>query len=278
MAQPTTTRLDSIFERARREGRRLVLPYLTAGDPDLATTERLLGAVESGGAEIVELGIPFSDPIADGPVIAEAMHRALGRGVTPEAVFAMVRSMRSAGKPGSTLAIVAMASVSIVHRVGAEAFVRQAAGAGLAGLIVPDADLAATDALLAACDEAGLGCAFLIAPTSRPERIHQLVARSRGFVYLLARAGITGETSELPDLRVQAAAIRAIAPHLPIAAGFGIATPDQVRAAVSEADGAIVGSAIVRRIQEEVAAGRDPASAVESFVRSLVAAARGVTT
>jgi tryptophan synthase alpha chain len=141
-------------------------------------------------------------------------------------------------------------------------------------LIVPDADLASVAPLLAACDETGLACAFLVAPTSTPERVRSLATHSRGFVYLLARAGITGETSTLPDLRAQAAAIRAAAPRLPIAAGFGIATAAQVRAAVAEVDGAIVGSAIVRRVRDEVAAGRDPAPAVEALVRDLVDAAR----
>lgn len=267
--------IDDIFAKARTERRGLVLPFLTAGDPDLAATARLLGAFERAGVEIAEIGIPFSDPIADGPVIAESMHEALKRGVTPRGVFDAVRSLRASGAAGAKVALVAMVSVSIVHRLGGAAFVREAAKAGFAGVIVPDIDLATAPSITAACDECGIACAYLVAPTTSPERLRTIVGLCRGFVYLLARAGITGESSGLPEIEAQVKAIRAVHGELPIAAGFGIATPEQVGAALRHADGAIVGSALVRRIASEVAAGRDPCAAIETTVRELVSAGRG---
>lgn len=262
--------IREIFESARRDGRGLVLPFFTAGDPDLATTARLLDAAGAVGVEIAEVGIPFSDPIADGPIIAESMHEALVRGVTPSATFETLAARRDPVRP----ATVAMVSMSIVHRMGVDVFVAAAANARLAGLIVPDIDLTVAADLTARCDAANLACAYLVAPTTTGERLRRVVSHCRGFVYLLARAGVTGESSGLPEIAGQVAAIRAIDPSIPIAAGFGIATPDQVQVALVHADGAIVGSAIVRRIGAERAAQRDPVPAVRDMLASLVAAAK----
>lgn len=276
-------RIADIFAAARRENRGLVMPFITGGDPSVPGTVALVEAMERAGAGAVEIGIPFSDPIADGPVIAASMHEALVRGVTPRAIFDAMRAARgpkpsAAASPGrgggSGIGTVAMVSVSIVHRIGADRFIGEVADAGLDGVIVPDADLGVAGELSTLCDRRGMSCSFLVAPTSSPERVRQIVGLCRGFVYLLARAGVTGESGGPPDLRRQADAIRSADATIPIAAGFGIATPEHVRATVAQVDGAIVGSALVRRMADAVKRGADPIADAEAFVRLLVDAAR----
>jgi tryptophan synthase alpha chain len=269
-------RIDDIFAAARREGQGLVLPFLTGGYPDPHSWLGLLGAVERAGASIVEVGIPFSDPIADGPVIASSMHAALTRGATPAGIFEAIRSLRERRGPGSSLALVAMVSVSIVQRIGRDRFVGMVASAGLAGIIVPDIDLEDAEGLSASCRRHELACAYLIAPNSRPERAAAIARHCVGFAYLLARAGVTGAHGAQANLVDAVAAIRAAVPQLPIAAGFGISTPDDVRATLAQVDGAIVGSAIVRQVTEASDAGHDPAPLVERMVGALVAAAATV--
>ena len=253
------------FAKCRASGRPAVLPFVTAGYPNLASTAALLPRLSAVCGSIIEVGIPFSDPIADGPVIAESMHEALVAGCTPEGVFAAVRAVRAQVQ----CALVAMVSVSIVDRMGAERFAREAAAAGFDGLIVPDIDIEDAPALRAACDAAGITCTLLVSPTSSPERIARITALCSGFVYALARVGITGERSDAPDVAPLIARIRATT-ALPIAAGFGISTAAHVAAVTAHADGAIVGSALVRRMREAIAAGRSPEDAAVELVTSLV--------
>ncbi len=259
-----TNRILHTFADLRASGRKGLLPFVTAGYPSLEATEALLPRLAKAGGAVIEVGIPFSDPIADGPVIAESMHAALVAGCTPAKVFASVKRVRSA----TGAALVAMVSVSIVDRIGLVAFTRDAAAAGFDGLIVPDIDLDDAPALRAACDAAGIACTLLVAPTSSQARIERIVAQCTGFVYALARVGITGERAGLPDVRAVVERIRA-ATKLPIAAGFGISTPEQVRAVVEHADGAIVGSALVRRMRDAISAGEDPVDAAVTLVSAL---------
>lgn len=289
-------RIAQIFAEARAQRRGLVLPFLTAGQPSVDLLDPLLDALERSGASAAEIGIPFSDPIADGPVIAASMHDALQRGVTPSLVFERlkIRAEQRARTPsrGPGLPTVAMVSTSIVFRFGIERFAERVSGSGLDGMIVPDADIDTAEEIVRACDRHRLACAFLIAPTSSADRVKRIVGLCRGFVYLLARAGVTGEqrapaaaaasspgvaASGAPAsgyvMKRQAELIRTADPSLPIAAGFGIATADDVRAVLQHVDGAIVGSAIVRRINDAISAGQDPVAAVEKLVTSLVAAA-----
>ncbi len=290
-------RINETFEAARQTGRGVVMPFITGGDPSIPVTLQLWDALARAGAGAIEIGVPFSDPIADGPVIAASMHDALQRGVTPNAIFDAIRVRRVPGRPhAGPIPAVAMVSISIVHRIGVDRFIDELAGVGLDGIIVPDADLASAGGIAARCDRHDLACAFLVAPTSKPARVRAIVELCRGFVYLLARAGVTGDTqvghapsgspsgspsgppTGLPtgsSLARQVEAIRSVNPRIPIAAGFGIATPEHVRATLAEVDGAIVGSALVRRIQEAIRGGRDPVSEAEAFVRSLVEAASG---
>jgi len=261
-------RIDRIFGELRGGGGRAVMPFITAGDPDLETTALLLEAIQRAGAAVCELGIPFSDPIADGPVIQASMSRALGRGVRPEQVLEMVSTVR----PKLTMGLVAMVSFSIVHRMGPRSFFAQAAEAGFDGLILPDLPLEESPSTLAEVREAGLTCSMLVAPTSPDERAAAIAEASTGFVYVLARAGITGERNGVPaDLPDRISRLRQ-ASDLPMAVGFGIGTPQQVADVCRVADAAIVGSAIVRRIQEADGVDRSATAAdVESFVGDLVA-------
>ena len=257
-------RVNKAFAEAREQGRTAIMPYVTAGDPPAPGLGSVLRALDRGGADVIEIGIPFSDPIADGPVIASAMHRALERGVTPADVFDQIKAVR--GELGA--ALVAMVSVSIVTHLGAVHFVAKAASAGIDGLIVPDADLDDFSGLSEACVKAGLVLIPLIAPTTSAARQEAITRKASGFVYLLARAGITGERSDAPEVSERITTLRAVT-DLPIGVGFGISTSDHVKAIGRDADGAIVGSALVRVLHEAHGSGQDVAVAAESFVAAL---------
>lgn len=255
-------RINAIFGDLRAKGRRGLMPFLCGGWPRSGVLAEALPAMERAGASIVEVGIPFSDPVADGPVIAAAMHEAIKAGATPETVFAEVAGVR--GRVG--IGLVAMVSVSIVQRMGGgKGFARLAAQAGFDGVIYPDAPLDEAGELLKGAAEAGLTGTLLVAPTTAPERAARIAKACTGFVYLLARAGITGEGAEVADVSGAVARLRG-ATQLPIACGFGISTAEHVRAVVKHADAAIVGSALVRRM-----GGSDPVGEAERFTRELAA-------
>lgn len=253
-------------ERAFAGGRGVLVPYVCPFDPTEDAVERLLPRLEQAGAGVIEIGLPYSDPIADGPVIAAAMHRALQRGATPDGVFEQVARARG----GVGCGLVAMCSVSIVHAMGAEAFVTRAKDAGFDGFIFPDAPVEESDELLAATREAGLTCSLLVSPTTPAERAARIAEACTGFIYLLARSGITGERSDAPDIADRVTMLREHT-KTPIAAGFGISTPEHVRAVVEHADGAIVGSALVRRMHEAAESGGDAIETGGNFTAELAA-------
>jgi len=241
------------------------MPFVTGGHPTLDATKRVLPALEKAGASIVEVGIPFSDPIADGPVIASSMHEVLTAGVSVRDVFDALREAR----PRVSLGLIAMVSESIVMRHGEAAFVDLAADAGFDGLIVPDADTEEGDDCTAAelaqtAGDRGLTCTFLIAPTTSEARIASIASLCTGFIYLLARVGITGERDAAPDIEERIELVRQHT-DLPVAVGFGISKPDHVAAVTRWADAAIVGSALVRRMGEA----DDPVEAARAFVAEL---------
>ena len=260
------SRLDAIFKELRQSNSSGLMPFLTGGFPDLETTEQTLLGMDEAGADIVEIGFPFSDPIADGPVIASSMHQALMAGLRMESLFEVVRSVRDK----TSIGIVAMVSESIIERMGDAIFVKQAAEAGFDGLIVPDMDISHTGRLAQLADDHDLGMTFLIAPTTSTQRADQILKACRGFVYLLARAGITGESDLTPDIEKQVEMIRSRC-DLPIAAGFGISTAQQVRMVTEHADAAIVGSALVRRMAES----DDPVNTALDFTRTLASGRTG---
>lgn len=270
------SRVDDAFRavrearsRAERPARGVLMPFVCAGRPSLGALPDLLCALEDAGAGVVEVGIPFSDPIADGPIIAGAMDKALRDGVTPGKVFDAIAAARARTK----LALVAMVSVSIVHRIGADTFAHQCAEAGFDGVIYPDAPLDESDVYAAPARAAGLCVSLLIAPTTPRDRSERIAKASSGFVYMLARAGLTGERADGPDaaaLKERVADVRR-ASGLPVACGFGISTAEHVRAVVhgADADAAIVGSALVRRIEAVATRGADAVDEARRFVGEL---------
>ena len=238
---PSVNRIDTIFANLRAGNRKALMPFVVAGFPSPHMLAATLQSLQKAGSSIVEIGIPFSDPIADGPVIAQAMNQALQQGSTPSAILQEVAAIRDT----LSIGIVAMVSVSIVQRLGNEKFVHQLADAGFDGIIIPDLDLDCAAPLFAAAKERGMSMSMLISPLTPPERMKKIVAMCRGFVYLLSRAGITGEQTGAPEVAEFVKRVRAHT-NLPLAVGFGISTPEHVRAVVRHADAAIVGSALVK--------------------------------
>ncbi len=260
-------RIDHVFESLRASGRRALMPFVCAGHPGRDSLPDVLSGCERGGASIIEVGIPFSDPIADGPVIAAAMHNALRQGMTPAIAFEQVREIRGS----LACALVAMVSVSIVRRMGGSAdFVREAVAAGFDGFIFPDAPLEEAGPLIEACRSEGAALSLLVAPTTRPERLAAIANASKGFVYVLARAGITGERADAADVAGLVQAVRR-ATSVPVVCGFGVGTAQQVHEVAMHADGVIVGSALVRQLSEATGAGESPGAAAERIVAELAA-------
>jgi tryptophan synthase alpha chain len=267
----TANRVDAIFEEERTAGNALLMPFITGGFPSLEATRAVLPALRQAGARIVEIGFPFSDPIADGPVIAASMHDALLQGTTPDDIFRVCRQVADGAEgPDSLPAMIAMASISLIRAAGDESFVVRARDAGIDGLIVPDADIAEAAALKTLCDAHGMSLSLLVSPTTTADRARRITACCSGFVYLLARAGITGESSAMPQIKGRVAELRTMT-NLPIAVGFGISTAEHVAAVTACADAAIVGSALVRGMNESRGRSVDAAG---DLVRSLACGLR----
>jgi tryptophan synthase alpha chain len=263
------SRLDATFERLRARGERALVVYLMAGDPSLADTERLVVEAERRGADVVELGVPFSDPLADGPVIQRADVRALAAGTSLARVLEMVASLRARVH----LPLVLMTYYNPVLAFGLKAFARAAADAGADGVIVPDLPHEEAEPLRAEAEPAGLDLVHMVAPTSTPARVKAIARLSRGFVYVVSLTGVTGERREMPpDLDAQIRTLRLVTTK-PICVGFGVSTPEQVAAVGRLADGVAVGSAIVRAIEQHTGT---PALVEEvgTFIASLKAPLR----
>jgi tryptophan synthase alpha chain len=247
-------RLVQAFAALHSAGRKTVVPFITAGFPDLETTAALLNEFVARGVRVCELGIPFSDPVADGPVIQSSYTQALAAGVTSDAIFETVRRFRRSGtdqRGAGEPALVAMVSYSIVFRRGVRGYLADARDAGFDGVIIPDLSLEETDPVEQAARELGICNVMLIAPTTSPRRRLEIARRSRGFIYYVSVAGITGTRDRLPEATIAAVAELRRQVDTPICVGFGISTPEMVAEACRVADGAIVGSAIVKRITEE---------------------------
>jgi tryptophan synthase alpha chain len=244
-------RIDTLFAKLRGENRRALMPFVTAGDPDLPTTAMLITELVNRGAHLVEVGIPYSDPIADGPVIAASYHRALEGGVKVGHIFQTLRTLRAEGSARlEETPMVSMVSYAIVHRIGADRYLNDAATAGFDGLIVPDLPIEESAGLIDKATRRGLKLIQLITPTTPRDRAITIARSTTGFIYYVSVAGITGERKSLPPELVDTVAWLRTQTDLPICIGFGIAGPDQVRQLIPVADGIIVGSAIVRRLGE----------------------------
>lgn len=238
-------RLAQTFAELRRRGARALIPYFVAGDPSLDVTRQLILEAARRGADVVELGIPFSDPLADGPVIQRAAGRALAAGVRLPRVLELVRKVRGE----VSVPIVLLTYYNPVHVFGLKAFAHGAVEAGVDGVIVADLPPEEAGPLATEARAAGLDLIHLVAPTSPPDRMRLIARQSRGFIYFVSLTGVTGARATLPtDLVEKVRRLRAVTKK-PICVGFGISTPDQVAAVAPYADGVIVGSAIVRLVE-----------------------------
>ncbi|WHZ14566.1 MAG: Tryptophan synthase alpha chain [Nitrospira sp.] len=257
-------RLDQTFSRLKAKGEKALITYIMAGDPSLQETEQLVLELERAGADVVELGVPFSDPIADGPVIQKAAERGLRSGTSLRKILKSVRQLRTS----TEIPIVLMAYYNNIHAFGEAEFCRQAVEAGVDGLIVPDMPPDEAGPLRDPAEAAGLHLIFLLAPTSTAARRAYVAKESGGFVYYVSITGITGaKLNDMAGVRDNVAKIRKQT-KTPVAVGFGVATPDDAALVADIADAVIVGSAIVRRVGEHGQDGR-LVREVGSFVRSL---------
>jgi len=257
------SRISRKFQTLRKEQKKAFIPYIMAGDPDIQRTRELVKILEDCGADIIELGVPFSDPLADGPTIQAAAQRALDNGTTLHTVIDLVSSLRNA----TQIPIILMTYYNPVFKYGDERFVEDASSAGVDGIIVPDLPPDEAEGLMQLSRKKPFDTIFLLAPTSTEERIQKVCHASRGFIYYVSITGITGTKLSLdPSIGSHIAHIRSVS-DTPIAVGFGISTPEEASMVARFADGVIVGSAIVKRI-------KDTDEDLKQYLRSLRAGIR----
>ncbi len=262
--------IDDRFRELAAQSETAFMPFITAGDPDLSFTGELLKTLSAAGSHLVELGFPYSDPIADGPVIQESYSRALNGNVTVNGIFEMV----SAVSPQLRMPIVAMVSYAIILRFGPEKFIEQASSAGISGAIVPDLPADESTEFGACCRQRDFSWVQLITPTTPDDRAIRIANQATGFIYYVSIAGITGERTVLPDGLAQR--LRWLKQHTktPICVGFGISQPNQLALLKPHADGLIVGSAIVKRIASAANPDRrqNVLDEIHDFVRAMIRA------
>lgn len=254
--------IQATFAQTQGRGRAALMPYYTIGYPDLQRSQEILEAIARAGADIIELGVPFSDPLADGPTIQHSTQVALEQGVNMPACLAGAARLRLSGV---TQPLILMGYYNPILAYGVEGFVDAAAAAGVDGLIVPDLPPEEALELETACHQRGLALIFLLAPTSTPERIEAITARASGFIYLVSLTGVTGARQSLAtDLQDFVERVRCHT-SLPLAVGFGISTPEQAQQVAGLADGVIVGSALISAVEQA----SDPPGAAYDFVQAL---------
>ena len=263
------SRISATFERLRQQKEKALIPFITAGYPDLSTTRRLIFQCEKCGADLLELGVPFSDPMADGPIIQHASESALAQGTSLERILGMVKTIRRK----SSIPIILMGYYNPFFKFGLKSFTRAAQAAGVDGLLVVDLPPEEAGEMKTHTDRAGLDLIFLLAPTSGPERIDSIVKHATGFIYYVSLTGVTGVRSTLDrSIRNQLETIRKKSP-LPIGVGFGISTPEHAKTVARWADAVVVGSALIKIISGSTS----KAEAVQNagrFIRTLKAAMR----
>lgn len=254
-------RIQKIFEN-----KKAFIPFITAGDPDLSVTEELVPAMAKAGADMIEIGIPFSDPVAEGAVIQEADIRALAAGTTTDKIFESVKRIRQ----NTQVPLAFMTYINPVYAYGVDKFMKNAADCGIDALIVPDMPFEERQELLPACKKYGIVLIYLVAPTSR-ERARAIARESEGFVYCVSSMGVTGVRKEITtNVKEMVDAVKQ-GKDVPCAVGFGISTPDQARQMSADFDGVIVGSAIVKLVARYGAKCLDP---VCSYVHEMKEAMR----
>jgi tryptophan synthase alpha chain len=259
--------IDALFQRLRSQGRKAFIPFVTAGDPDLNVTARLVEELAGRGASLIEIGFPYSDPIADGPVIQASYTRALAGNLRVDDVFACAkRLVASTALVPREIPLVGMVSYSLVHRRGPEQFLEQAQASGLSGAIVPDLPVEETEAIARLAARRDFKLIQLVTPTTPRERAVHIARNSTGFLYCVSVTGITGERDRLPPQLLDQLAWLRRQTDLPLCIGFGISKPEHVRLLREAADGIIVGSALVRRVEQ---AGQRPLDEVVREVGDL---------
>lgn len=241
------SRIPPLFRACAESDRSVLIPYITAGFPEAETTLPLMRAIADAGADLIELGVPFSDPLADGPTIQESSFRALRNGTTVARVFTALRGFRETHETP----VVLFTYLNPVLRYGDEAFCRDALAAGADGLLVTDLPVGSDPELERRLSTSGLDLIRLLAPTTEVARVAAVSDQASGFLYYISRTGVTGARSELPDDLVEKVRSIRTTVGLPVAVGFGISTPEQARAVGSVADGVVVGSALVRVVERE---------------------------
>jgi len=265
------TRIASLFAGLRARNDRALIPYLTAGDPSLDLTPTLVEALESGGADLVELGVPFSDPIADGPVIQRASERALRSGATLPGILDAVRQIRRR----SQIPLILFSYLNPVLRYGFERFAADAADAGADGALLTDLSVEEAEPFLAPMRARSLDTIFLAAPTSTARRLELVARYSTGFVYLVSRTGVTGERDQISSAVQPLVARLRAATSLPLAVGFGVSRPDHLAELAPLVEAVVVGSAVMRVVEQHAASAALP-DQLHSFTAALKAGFRGV--
>lgn len=256
------SKIDQLFADLRGRGRKALMPFVTAGDPSITITQSVVRAAQSAGADLCEIGIPYSDPIADGPVIQASYQRALDAGFKIDHAMSLGKSL----SPDLAMPLVTMVSYSIIHRIGIDAYLDRAIASGYTGAIVPDLLVEEAEKMAGACRDRDFSLIQLVTPTTPRERQVRIANSSSGFLYYVSVTGITGERKALPtDLNDNVRWLRGET-DLPICIGFGISGTETAAALAPVADGLIVGSAVVRRIHQS---GDDAAAAVGQFVGEL---------
>lgn len=262
------TAIDDLFVGLKAQGKKALMPFITAADPSLGFTRQVLRKLDQLGCSMAEVGIPYSDPIADGPVIQASYTRALGTKVKLRDILTQIALER----PSLAMPLVSMVSYAIIHRQGPEHFVDEAMAAGFAGAIVPDLLVEESGALAKICRTKQFNLIQLVTPTTPRERALKIAEQSSGFLYFVSVTGITGERTELPpDLVERVSWLRDRTP-LPICIGFGISKPEHVRLLAPVSDGLIVGSAIVRLMEQAAQSETKALVAIEQLVSSLLSA------
>jgi tryptophan synthase alpha chain len=269
MPASTTTRISALFENCARTRRQAFIAYLTGGDPSPEQTVSLILALERGGADLIELGVPFSDPIADGPVIQRASERALRAHTTLPLLLDVVREIRRT----SQIPILLFTYLNPLLRYGFGRLADDAAEAGVDGVLLTDLCIEEAAEPVAQLRRAGLDTVFLAAPTSSERRLKLVAEHSSGFVYLVSRTGVTGEQTSVADTAKPLIARMRQLTNLPLAVGFGVSSPVQVREVAAVADGVVVGSALVRCIEQN-AGSPELGHRLEEFTRCLTAPLR----
>lgn len=263
------SRIDACFERLRAAGETALVPFVTAGDPDLATTAELVVAMAGSGADLIEIGVPFSDPSAEGPTIQRSSERALERGTTLRRILELVDRVR----PQVDVPLLLMGYANPFYAMGVDGFAETAAGVGVDGIICPDLPPEEGGELFAALEAKGIDAVLLAAPTTTDARLAMLVERTRGFLYYVSLTGVTGAREVVAaDVATNVEAIRKHG-TIPVCVGFGVSTPEHARAIARIADGVVVGSAIVDRI-EQAASPAAAVDAVAAFIGELKAPLR----